>query len=1063
MKNCALLCFLAVCFCILAPPLGLSQNNSAYFNGGSDPRIRVSDGNPINPSANPGAYQITGTAITVEAWIYPTGFPDPQNTNCIVQRPISPSGVDPYSIYELNIWHGSGYPRANFVISTGAAGTVMGVSAPDSIQLFRWTHIAVTYDGSAMKMYLNGVLKGYTNATISIGGAGVGLFIGRYGSNRFQGLIDDVRLWNIVRSASDIQKYSAAVLTGTEPGLAGYWRLDSTTTINSTVVTVDQTANHNDLAVQGGASPIAFSRQSSEGATFVLLQPTIDAGTIEYDRPYSLKVPISNTGTGPLAVFSDVGIVLQPSTTDTAVVTVDVSTEGPCLQNYTLASNVGYRIGIFTAQAVIPHDYYDAGNVQSWLMKNGQIATNPYSAGAGLRFPCNSRLYSVYAAGLMIGAKVNNAVRSAAVSYSSEYHPGNAPGGVPANPNNPVFHLYKIRRGDNASSNPDYASWPRSLGAPVNSDGNPALLGDETIWCVYNDFDTTGHSAVFNTQPLGAEVRQTVWGYNQNDVLGNTLFIRFDVMNKGPYAWTDANFSLWADPDLGYYGDDLVGVDVNRDLAYMYNGDDNDEGGYGTHPPAVGFVMLDGAFPQPIRSFASYSNSSDPMLGDPTTAVQLYNYQQGLRRDGSPYIDPSLAAPSTFPFNGDPVAGTGWLDTNPADKRFLLTSGPKTVAPGDSVTITVALVEAQGSDRFASLALLRDAADQIRSFYHQVYRSNKGYALTSITDVASDQGKQVRIRWTAHPLDIANDPHQIVQYEVYRKVDTTLGKQTPKAVTLLPKTTADIPVGEWELAGAVSASQVSNYSLVVPTLRDSTKYRGVYYTDFFVMAHTSDPDLHFESAVDSGYSVDNLSPQIPTGLGGTIVAQTVILHWQGVLDRDLAFYKVYRGTSPDFDPTKMPPLGCTIDTLFTDNSVVTGHTYYYKVSGSDFSGNESGFTLPYQVILSSVSGETQIPDVYRLEQNYPNPFNPSTVIRYALPKASHVSLKVFDVLGKVVAVLLDGKQEQGYHQVQWTALVPSGLYFYRLQAFSTGNPQANDASNSSTQGFVETRKLLLLK
>ena len=85
---------------------------------------------------------------------------------------------------------------------------------------------------------------------------------------------------------------------------------------------------------------------------------------------------------------------------------------------------------------------------------------------------------------------------------------------------------------------------------------------------------------------------------------------------------------------------------------------------------------------------------------------------------------------------------------------------------------------------------------------------------------------------------------------------------------------------------------------------------------------------------------------------------------------------------------------------------------------------------------------------YALLQNYPNPFNPSTRISYQLPKQSFATLKVFDVLGREIATLVNGEQTAGYKSVSWDAAnVPSGMYFYRLQ----------------TKEFMQTRKLLLLK
>jgi hypothetical protein len=96
-----------------------------------------------------------------------------------------------------------------------------------------------------------------------------------------------------------------------------------------------------------------------------------------------------------------------------------------------------------------------------------------------------------------------------------------------------------------------------------------------------------------------------------------------------------------------------------------------------------------------------------------------------------------------------------------------------------------------------------------------------------------------------------------------------------------------------------------------------------------------------------------------------------------------------------------------------------------------------------------INSEDQIlPTQYSLAQNYPNPFNPGTMIHYEIPSASKVSLKIFNVVGQLVKVLLDEEKPAGVYDVAWDASkFPSGVYFYRLQAGS----------------FVETKKLVLMK
>jgi len=75
------------------------------------------------------------------------------------------------------------------------------------------------------------------------------------------------------------------------------------------------------------------------------------------------------------------------------------------------------------------------------------------------------------------------------------------------------------------------------------------------------------------------------------------------------------------------------------------------------------------------------------------------------------------------------------------------------------------------------------------------------------------------------------------------------------------------------------------------------------------------------------------------------------------------------------------------------------------------------------------------PTVFALDQNFPNPFNPSTTIQYQLPADSRVSLKVYDMLGREVATIVNEERPSGYHEVRWIASnTASGVYFYRLEA-----------------------------
>lgn len=101
------------------------------------------------------------------------------------------------------------------------------------------------------------------------------------------------------------------------------------------------------------------------------------------------------------------------------------------------------------------------------------------------------------------------------------------------------------------------------------------------------------------------------------------------------------------------------------------------------------------------------------------------------------------------------------------------------------------------------------------------------------------------------------------------------------------------------------------------------------------------------------------------------------------------------------------------------------------------------------------SREISSPNEYILEQNYPNPFNPTTTIRYQLSENSRVTLRIYDMLGKVVATLVDHIEDAGYKSVEWNAnRIASGLYFYRLEVTCISNP---------SHFFVRVGKMILMK
>jgi hypothetical protein len=207
--------------------------------------------------------------------------------------------------------------------------------------------------------------------------------------------------------------------------------------------------------------------------------------------------------------------------------------------------------------------------------------------------------------------------------------------------------------------------------------------------------------------------------------------------------------------------------------------------------------------------------------------------------------------------------------------------------------------------------------------------------IANISDVGNDQGKQVRIKWTSFPGD---DP-SVTDFTIFRRIDTLLSAPPKDAQQAFP--IMDYPPGEWDIVGTYQAFGETLYSAVVPTLKDSTIAQGMYWSAFFIRAGTNNPIVYFDSPVDSGYSLDNLSPSPPTGLFASHAPASTKLIWHTTPITDFDYHTVYRDTISEFPPSLSNRVGFTIDTTFRDSTAQLGRTYYYIVTATDFSGNES--------------------------------------------------------------------------------------------------------------------------
>lgn len=304
--------------------------------------------------------------------------------------------------------------------------------------------------------------------------------------------------------------------------------------------------------------------------------------------------------------------------------------------------------------------------------------------------------------------------------------------------------------------------------------------------------------------------------------------------------------------------------------------------------------------------------------------------------------------------------------------------------------------------------------------------------LLSIADVRNDQGRWVRIRFAHSSQDAAGSEAPVLQYEAFRRVDGDALLADPPAARagLAP---AGVALAGWEFAAAVPAHGEDEYSMVVPTLKDSSD-AGPGLSAFFVRAATAVPTTFFDSCRDSGYSVDNLPPAAPAPFAGTPTGEGNALHWGANLETDLAFYRLYRGTEAGFVPGPGNLVAEVADTGYVD----VGGACFYKLSAVDVNGNESGHAV---VEIAGSSGVTPAaPGSLALGPAVPNPSGHGSLWQLALPRGTRVRAEIYDAAGRLVRRLAEGDRDAGTHRLGWDLRdaagrrVSSGTYFLRVQA-----------------------------
>ena len=305
---------------------------------------------------------------------------------------------------------------------------------------------------------------------------------------------------------------------------------------------------------------------------------------------------------------------------------------------------------------------------------------------------------------------------------------------------------------------------------PIDKNGNgiwdldedmPYLLGDITVWCVYNDSEQNRRWT--DTFPMGIEIQQTVFASNESH-LQNTIFIMYSIINRGLItdSLINAYFSIWADPDIGDYEDDLTGSDTTIFSGYAYNS--GVDLAIGDRPPALFFTFLQGPMVQDttqggfqfraINNFGFYYgvyvyegfNNLNPTSfqnhillkgrGAVENKYTLYNRMLGLQPQEGVPVDPcnfntGIVVPDTlcdkvnpyFFFSGDPVTGYGWINNRSTDQVIYLNIGPFNLYKDQPQHIIVAYTGAKGDSPLNSITAGKEIVRDVIQEYSNNFPS----------------------------------------------------------------------------------------------------------------------------------------------------------------------------------------------------------------------------------------------------------------------------------------------------------------------------------------------------
>ncbi len=320
----------------------------------------------------------------------------------------------------------------------------------------------------------------------------------------------------------------------------------------------------------------------------------------------------------------------------------------------------------------------------------------------------------------------------------------------------------------------------------------PLIKGDQAVFWIFNDAGNIHTES--QGEPLRMEIHAMAYGYaSANENINNATFYDLKFIYKGTSPLEDAYVGLWIDADLGCHTDDYLGCDPERDMAFVYNQDEQDgqtgcscPGGVNTfcdEIPMMGVRMLKGItagrvyntdgeleIPEPnetpdvfvdigLTALTYYNNGGltpapPPGTDDPNTPQDYHNYLSGLWKDGTPMTNTGNGynlggggETTTFAFDGNPSEGNEWSmcseNLPEQDRRMVMSSGPFTINPGAINTMSFTIFHVKDvAHPCPSTENLDAAAEDVYDLYNEitsVETLNKSLSITLSPNPFSDE------------------------------------------------------------------------------------------------------------------------------------------------------------------------------------------------------------------------------------------------------------------------------------------------------------------------------------